>query len=284
MKIGGSSQACEVVGNEIAEGGEGGVMLVGDVRTQAKGTLVAGNWIHDCGRIYKHVAGVYGITASETHVAYNRIERMPRYGISFKCPGDDMVSEKNTIEYNRILQTNLETNDTGAIETLGRHLRDTGNIIRYNYIQDVVGMKSMPDGSIKTPFMTWGVYLDDFSSGTTVAGNIIVRTQWGAVCVHGGANNVIENNIMVEGADSQLRYQPRQQLSRNNRCVRNVFYYANDKANIFGCNGRLPRTMLSESDHNLFWHARGAAFLQEGAKTPHGTWKQWQGRGMTSIR
>ena len=54
--------------------------------------------------------------------------------------------------------------------------------------------------------MAWGIYLDDDTSGTHVFGNIVARTPLGAVHVHGGRDNVIENNIFVDGASQQITY------------------------------------------------------------------------------
>jgi hypothetical protein len=47
-----------------------------------------------------------------------------------------------------IIDTNLETNDTGGIEPLGRDRQDSGNIIRYNLIRNVVGLKTSPKNKI----------------------------------------------------------------------------------------------------------------------------------------
>ncbi len=42
-----------------------------------------------------------------------------------------------------------------------------------------------------------GIYLDDFTSGTTVYGNILYRAGRGCL-VGGGRNNTVENNVFVE--------------------------------------------------------------------------------------
>ena len=279
LALRGGSHATRFVTNEVGGAGQGGVILEGSAQNQATDTLIAANWIHDCGRLYKHVAGVYGVTASRTRVAHNRFERLPRYAISFKSFSDDSNSHDNLIEYNQVLETNLETNDTGAIETLGRHYRDMNNTIRFNLIRDVVGFKTMPDGEIKSPYMTWGIYLDDYSSGTTVYGNIVANTQWGAACIHGGANNLIENNIFIDGAIHQLRYQPRDERFHNNRVLRNVFYTTSEAADLFHSSGRFPPDAQLESDHNLLWHLMPEAYFQRDRLTPEGTLAQWRSAG-----
>jgi hypothetical protein len=263
----------EIVGNEVAFAGQGGVVLVGEVKDQPRDNLVAGNWIHDGGQVYKHVAGVYAITAGNTRVAHNRIERMPRYGISFKTG-----SHNNVAEYNDLFFTNLETNDTGAIETLGRDKQDTGNIIQYNCILDVVGLKTTPEGEIQSPWYTWGIYLDDYSSGTTIRGNLVVRHVLGGGFVHGGRNNVFENNIFVDGMTHQMLYGPIDGFCANNRFVRNIIYYINPDADLLGT-GRLRLEVVAESDYNILWHAQGAVFFKDRNLTPLGALAQWQEAG-----
>ena len=121
-------------------------------------------------------------------------------------------SHNNIIEFNEIIDTNLETRDTGAIETLGRDKQLSGNIIRFNFIRNVVGMGTTLDGEFVFPNYNWGIYLDDYSSGTTVYGNIVVNTVQGAVNIHGGKDNLVENNIFIDGAENQIRLQPKDHL------------------------------------------------------------------------
>lgn len=96
--------------------------------------------LHRLGLIYKHVAGVYVTHGSDHRIAHNRITDVPRYAISFKNQGEDRLSHRNVAEFNEIRRCSLETNDTGAVETLGYERRDSGNVIRHNLILDSVGM------------------------------------------------------------------------------------------------------------------------------------------------
>ncbi len=274
------SERNEFVGNEVAYAGQGGIILIGNTANQPKDNLIAGNWIHHGGQVYRHVAGVYAVTASGTRIAHNRIEHMPRYGISLKSFNEENYSHQNVIEYNEIYFTNLETNDTGAIETLGRDKQDTGNVIQYNLILDVVGLKTTPDGQIQSPYFTWGIYLDDYSSGTTVRGNVVARFDWGGGCIHGGKNNLFENNIFIDGLSHQMRYQVRDAFCANNRFVRNILVYSSPTADLFKHTGRWHANVLAESDNNIFWHAGGAEFFAQADRiTPFGSLAQWQEAG-----
>jgi hypothetical protein len=91
------------------------------------------------------------------------------------------------IEMNEIYDVCYETDDVGAIY-MGRDWTARGNVIRHNYIHDILG---------HGPYGAMGVYLDDWISGTTVAGNVFYRVGR-AVLIGGGRDNLIEGNIFVD--------------------------------------------------------------------------------------
>jgi hypothetical protein len=230
------------------------------------------------GLIYKHVAGVYITHGSDHHIAYNRIADVPRYAVSLKSMGEDRLSHRNVVEFNEMLRTNLETNDTGAFESLGYEHRDSGNVVRHNLILDSVGMATTPDGKILTPHFTWGVYLDDYSSGTTVYGNIVARTVNGGGCIHGGQNDVFENNIFVEGYEHQMRLQPRDDFMKGNRFVRNIIVYSRPEAHLI-FSWRNQPGMFSECDYNLYWLKGGDLNTLTTKNMPAGTYAEWVAAG-----
>jgi len=170
VRLANRSARCRVLGCTMTDLGQGGVIAVGDSASQAADCVVAGCTMARLGLVYQHVAVVYVTTGSRFRVAHNTIHDVPRYGISFKSFGADSASHDCIAEYNDLRRTNLETNDTGAIETLGRDRVPCGHIIRYNLILDVVGLKTTPTGEFLTPYYTWGIYLDDYSSGETIFG------------------------------------------------------------------------------------------------------------------
>ena len=265
-----------ILGNTVTEAGQGGILLVGGrTATQPTGNVVAGNHISHCGRIWKHVAGVYVITGSGNRIAHNTITDMPRYGISLKSYGPDNASHRNIIEYNRIERMNLETNDTGAIETLGRDREDSGNVIRYNVILDVVGLKTTPAGEMLTPFYTWGIYLDDYSSGTQVVGNIVARNFRGGIHVHLGRNNHFENNILIDGRNQQTEYNGGEFMA-NNRFVRNIVCF---KTGALHRVNRWHDKVLAACDHNVYWWAGGDLSAAGGSVTPAGSLAKWREAG-----
>ena len=175
------------------------------------------------------------------------------------------------------MDTNTETNDTGAIETLGRDKKLTGNVIRFNYIRNVIGMKTDPDGKILSPHFTWGIYMDDYSSGTTVYGNVVINTVLGGVCIHGGMDNVVENNVLINGEQHQIRLQPRDDFMTGNVFKHNVIVFSDPDAVVWYSYARTWRPdRLKEADHNLYWHTGELDLAKtDRSITPEGNFAKW---------
>lgn len=168
---------------DISEIGESAIELDGGDRL----TLTAGNnyavnnnitrYARVC-RTYRpgiHLAGV------GNRAANNRIYDAPHQAILIN-------GNNHIVELNQIKDVCKETTDSGAIY-IGRDFTEQGNIIRYNLIEDV---RSTVMGRSFSNCM--GVYLDDFTSGTTVYGNVMRNCDIG-VLVGGGRDNTIQNNL-----------------------------------------------------------------------------------------
>jgi parallel beta-helix repeat protein len=232
------------------------------------------------GLVYKHVAGVYCVTASDNRITHNTITDVPRYGIAMKTFAPGSSSHRNVVEFNDIRRSNLETNDTGAIETLGRDRENTGNVIRHNLILDSVGIGTTADGKIRSPYFTWGIYLDDYSSGTVVQGNIVARTDFGAICVHGGKDNRFENNVFVDGNTHQIRLQPRDEFMKGNRFLRNIVAYSRrDSDLIYTWLWSYRRDNFADWDYNLYWLCDGDLNTLDVRNTPEGSFADWRRAG-----
>ena len=167
--------------------GEGGVILGGgDRKTLTPGMnfventkiLKASQWV----RTYRAGIFMYGVG---NIVRHNEISDLPHTAIFFW--GND-----HTVEYNNIHHVCMETADAGAIYN-GRDWTQRGHLIRYNYIHHLHGVETT--GSFND---VMGVYLDDFSSGTTVFGNIFYKAGRN-ILIGGGRDNTIKNNILIDG-------------------------------------------------------------------------------------
>ncbi|HEY9851927.1 MAG TPA: right-handed parallel beta-helix repeat-containing protein [Leptolyngbyaceae cyanobacterium] len=272
----------EIISNKMSQLGQGGVVLLGTTETQPFNNLIAANDIQDCGLIYKHIAGVYVTTGSNNRIIHNRIQRFPRYGISLKTYDENRLSHNNLVEFNEIVDTNQETNDTGAIETLGRDRQLSGNIIRFNLIRHTPGIGTNSDGEFIKPYMSSGVFLDDHSSGTMIYGNIIVGIGTGAVHFSNGKNNTFENNIFwINGSPNQINCLQRDDLMKGNIFRHNIVVVDNPNAKLWKSHAsKWNRNTLAEVDFNLYWHVGGLDLAKTSKSiTPEGNFAQWQAAG-----
>ncbi len=272
-----------VVGCDIHDVGRDAISLNGgNPQTLEPAENVAdNNYTHHTGVYYKQGVGV-SCSGVGNRVSHNLIHDCPRFGIVWG--GNDHV-----FEYNEIRHCNLETADCGAIYSWQVDWCRRGTEIRYNYLHDIVGF-GQESGKWVSPHMNWGVYLDDGTCGTHVHGNVIVRTILGGVHVHGGRDNVIENNIIVDGRDNEvqysgyvkgghpvpmmtetwnkfhgtaayLKYPGYEELTKSlddawqmagNKFLRNIVSYREPAARLYA-HGNLPFDK-TESDYNLIWH------------------------------
>lgn len=177
-----------VIGCDIACTGDGAVSLQGGDR---KTLTPAGNFVVNCSisdfsrwvRTYTPGIAVNGVG---NRVAHNRIFDAPHSAIILG--GNDHV-----IEFNEIFRVCQETGDAGAFY-MGRDWTQRGNVVRFNYFHDLAKTEGLQGYS-----EVISVYLDDWSSGTRVYGNVCVKAGQG-VHLGGGRDNVIANNVYVNCA------------------------------------------------------------------------------------
>ncbi len=272
-----------VAGNDIYEVGANGISLSGgDPQTLTPaGNYADDNYVHHTGVFYKQGVGV-AVGGVGNRVSHNLIHDCPRFGIVWG--GNDHV-----FEFNEIRHVDLETADCGAIYCWQVDWTKRGTEIRYNYLHDIIGF-GQEDGKWTSPHFNWGIYLDDGTCGTHVHGNLVVRTILGGAHVHGGRDNVIENNIFIDGRDCQMQYSgyvagghPVPMMTdtwhqfsgtpayrkypgyaelteslenawqmAGNKFQRNIVCYSNAKAVLYR-QANLPFDK-TESDYNLIWH------------------------------
>ncbi len=189
-----------VVGCDISETGSHGIVLSGGDRIKlvpAEHEAV-NNYIHHVGVFHKHGVGV-NMSGCGIRAAHNLIHDGPRMGIQFS--GNNLL-----IELNHIRHVNLETEDTGAVYTGGRDwISSRGTVIRHNYFHDILGFGRHGRQWV-SPYFAWGVYLDDNAGGVDVVGNIVVRAYRAGLHLHNGRDNLIENNIFVDGKQQQIEF------------------------------------------------------------------------------
>ncbi len=176
-----SGERLGVVGCDIYGNGTSGIVINGGDRKSLKpgDNYAENNHIHDFARLQRTYAAAVHLSGVGNRASHNLIHDCPHAGVLYG--GNNQV-----IEYNEIFNTCLETGDVGALYT-GREWGSLGNVIRYNFIHDVGGMRGW----------SMGVYLDDCDSGDTIHGNIFYKVRRAAF-IGGGRYNRVTNNIFVD--------------------------------------------------------------------------------------
>jgi len=173
---------------EIYSCGEGGIILGGGDRASlAPGkNFASNNNIYDCSRwVRTYRAGIFMYGVGNI-VKNNTIHDLPHTAVFF-------WGNEHLLEYNEIHHVCMETGDAGAFYN-GRDWTQRGSMIRYNYFHHLHGVEGQ--GGF-TDVMA--VYLDDWSSGATVYGNIFYKAGR-TVMIGGGRDNLVENNIIIDGS------------------------------------------------------------------------------------
>ncbi len=257
-----------IADNTMTEMGAGGVLLTSarvsygilDTPGEAAAKVapirntITRNHIHHGGRIHKYVSGVHIDTRPKTMaqspgnvVSHNHIHHMPRLGIfTFGYQGG------NVLEHNHIHHVMLESDDGGGIHLNPiASLHTAPTLIRHNLIHDVLGPRLGADGRVKRMF-GFGVYLDGSQSNCVVAHNLIYRTSYGSVFIHGGDHNVVENNILMGDVRRGVWVSNYRKAMAGNRIRRNIICVAGPEAKVLAFHKFNPRALV-ECDYNLFW-------------------------------
>lgn len=170
---------------DIYATGSGGVWLSGgDRATLSPGNLrVEDNDIHHFSRWHRAYKPGVLLGGVRNYVIHNRIHDAPHFGVWFH--GNDHL-----IEFNEFHHLSMETSDTGAVYA-GRDIASLGNVIQHNHFHDL----GSRDAEL---LLVAGIYLDDGMGGVLIRGNIFANTTWAGVCINGGADNTVENNLFLD--------------------------------------------------------------------------------------
>jgi len=178
---------CGIKQSKIYNTGTGAVILSGGDR---KTLTPAGNFIencdiHDFNRWNKtYCAGItlYGV-GNIIRNCY--IHEAPHQGIA-------IFGNEHLIEMNELAHLVMDVHDNGAIY-IGRNPSERGNVIRHNFFKEM-GQEG---------FKNCGIHLDDLACGTLVEGNVFYKSSksdFGDILINGGSDNIIRNNVFMEGA------------------------------------------------------------------------------------
>jgi Right handed beta helix region len=172
-----------VIGCDIYNTAAGGIVLAGgDRATLTPGeNLAENNHIHHYARWKRTYAPAIAVSGVGNFIRHNLFHDAPHNAIQ-------LSGNEHIVEFNEFHHVCLETDDVGAFY-MGRDWTQRGNIVRYNYFHHL--------GKLGGGVGVMAVYLDDWSSGTTVFGNVCYKAGR-AVLIGGGRDNLIENNVFVD--------------------------------------------------------------------------------------
>lgn len=176
----------KVYGNVLHTLGHTGMRVSGgNRRTLTSGQVaIENNDVSDFGRCSRTYNPALLLEGCGARVAHNHFHHAP--SSAMRIEGNDHV-----IEFNDVHHVVQESDDQGGIDMWGNPSY-RGVVIRFNRWRDIGG-GDIPCGQA-------GIRFDDAISGMLVYGNLFERTSnghFGGVQIHGGHNNIIDNNVFV---------------------------------------------------------------------------------------
>ncbi len=171
-----------ITSSDIHDVAMSGIILGGgDRQTLTPGhNFATNNHIHHYSKWVRTWQLAVNLSGVGNYVAHNVIHDAPHEGMYVR-------GNEHVLELNEIFNVCNETGDAGAIHT-GRNYTWRGNEYRYNYFHHLKG----PGLHGVT-----AIYLDDFSSGFKIYGNICYQSGRGTL-IGGGRDNLIQNNVFID--------------------------------------------------------------------------------------
>ena len=146
--------------------------------------LITNTLIEDYERFHRTYNGAFTGTGCGITISHCVLRDGPSSAISLE--GNDLVAEYNIIE-----EVARESDDQGGFDLyLNPSMR--GLVLRYNLWRNIRG---------GTRYGVAGIRLDDLISGVQITGNVFDRCgsiEFGGVQIHGGSENVIEDNLFFD--------------------------------------------------------------------------------------
>ena len=185
------SRYCTVRGCEIENTGKQGILLGGGNPSSLErgGNVVVANKVTRTGRVDRHSCGII-LNGQGNRVAANEVNEVPRIGV---CPHGRM----HIVERNKITDSNLESEDCGAIYLGG--YASPGTVVKGNWIARSKGF-GCKNGEWITPYFARGIHLDEGVGDVEVTGNIVEESAQGALCLHSARYATISNNVFLSNA------------------------------------------------------------------------------------
>lgn len=283
---------CRIEACEVSSTGSDGILVAAGMRRPFNWLFaradhrVTNCYVHHVGLDDKHVACI-NVAGVGNAIEHCLVHDGPRWGILFR-------GNHHRIAGNHVRHVNIETADTAGIYCCDRDRTMYGTEIRGNMIHDVLGYNRTANGW-QTPSYAFGIYLDDWTSGVTVHGNLTWNTVRGGIYLNSGSDNVVTNNCFI-GGQGELgyfnRWDARMEAERvgtyhdglrRNRIEGNVFVGPTGGAPVYGLGRMLSADDETDVktniwDRNVIWnHGHPLEVRAAGAGgTRMISWAEWR--------
>ena len=181
---------------DIYSMGRGATLIDGGDRKTLRpgGNFLENCHIHDLSRIDHTYTPAVVLNGVGNRVAHNRMHDIR--SSAMRIEGNDHL-----IEYNEVHDVVWESDDQGGADMFGNPTY-RGNVYRYNYWHHIGNWKN-PGAS--PALGRAGIRLDDAICGVLIYGNVFYRASAGAhgfggVQIHGGKDNILDNNVFIDCA------------------------------------------------------------------------------------
>ena len=181
---------------DIYSMGRGGTALSGGNRKTLEpgGHFLENCDIHDLSRIDHTYTPALILDGVGNRIAHNRLHGIRSSAL--RVGGNDHL-----VEYNEVFNVVTESDDQGGVDMWGNPTF-RGNVYRYNYFHHIGNWRGVGE---HPKCGQAGIRLDDAISGTRIYANVFERCSagklgFGGVQIHGGKDNVVDNNLFVDCA------------------------------------------------------------------------------------
>jgi len=285
--------------NRFHELGQTAIMLVGNATTQPTHVEIGHNHMQGLGRVLASAAGVFGSAVSNAHIHHNVITEGSRWGIAIRSNSyDNATAFENVVEFNKISYMGQQTKDFGGLSFIGYEgVPDVHTTVQFNCVRDNIGVHSSASMGILSPYMNYGIYLDNEASGYFVYGNVFKHAVTANVFFHEGRHNVVTNNVLADARNNgpidekskdggQVAFKSKSGWTENITFMQNIILWYNDSHNdvlMYDTSGEDDfEDKQFYIDHNLYWCVGASVkdkFLTNNDLTPMGNWLNWTGSG-----
>jgi parallel beta-helix repeat protein len=262
IHLAGGCQQNRISGCDFYDLGAGGVKL-GEAVVRDPGNFrthdneVSDNHIFDGGRTFHQAIGVWLGQTYNNRIAHNHIHDFFYTGISIGWTWGygKALASNNLVEFNHVHDLGKDLlSDMGGIYTLGNQ---PGTLIRNNIFHDISGYT----------YGGWGIYFDEGSTDIVAEKNLVYNTKHAGFHQHYGSDNVVRNNIFVNGREAQIQ-RTREEPHRSFTFEKNIVAWTG--TNLLAGNWNTTNVVM---DSNVYWNqGRYFNFVKSSPL-------QWQAKG-----